>query len=339
MVSAGPSPEAVGPGQESGGRRLSWPVLLLTLAAVTSSSLSALSLFHLLALRAEVEGLRSEVFRRREETLQQMSSSSRTRRSSSPPPHPPDPQPPPHPPDPQPPPHLPDPESLPHPPDPQPPPHHPDPHPLPHPPDPQPPPHLPDPESLPHTPDCQPPPHTPGPQPPPHPSESQTRLIFIRKRSVGTGPENTVSQPCLQMLADSNRETFQKEFALEPHTGIPWQEGLRRGSALEAESDSILVREEGYYFVYSQVYYMDRIFAMGHVVNRKKRNVVGDEAQYVTLFRCIQDMNPVYPYNTCYTGGIVKLEVGDSVELLIPRSTANISLDGDSTFLGAFRLV
>ncbi|XP_071004725.1 tumor necrosis factor ligand superfamily member 13B-like [Oncorhynchus clarkii lewisi] len=277
MVSAGPSPEAVAhvPGQESGGRRLSWPVLLLILAAVTSSSLLALSLFHLLALRAEVEGLRAGVFHRREETLQQMSSSYITRSRSAPP----------------------------------------------HPPDPQPPPHPPDPQSSPH-----------------HP-ESQTRLPFIRERSVSTGPENTVSQPCLQMLADSNRETFQKEFALEPHTGIPWQEVLRRGFALEAESDSILIREEEYYFVYSQVYYMDRMFSMGHVVTRKKRNVVGDEAQHVTLFRCIQDMNPVYLYNTCYTGGIVKLEVRDMVELLIPRSTANISLDGDSSFLGAFRLV
>lgn len=43
------------------------------------------------------------------------------------------------------------------------------------------------------------------------------------------------------------------EFALEPHTGIPWQTGLRRGSALETEGDSIIVREEGFYFVYSQV--------------------------------------------------------------------------------------
>lgn len=43
------------------------------------------------------------------------------------------------------------------------------------------------------------------------------------------------------------------EFALEPYTGIPWQTGLKRGSALEAEGDSILVREEGFYFVYSQV--------------------------------------------------------------------------------------
>uniref|UniRef100_A0AAZ3NW61 TNF superfamily member 13b n=1 Tax=Oncorhynchus tshawytscha TaxID=74940 RepID=A0AAZ3NW61_ONCTS len=231
---------------ESGGRRLSWPVLLLTLAAVTSSSLSALSLFHLLALRAEVVGLRAEVFRRREEVrclhIHCYSSS----------------------------------------------PHHP---------------------------------------------ESQTRLPFIRERSVSTGPENTAKTSntilwdCLYLFH------MLKEFALEPHTGIPWQEVLRRGSPLEAESDSILVREEGYYFVYSQVstgrlHERTWIFAMGHVVNRKKRNVVGDE-----------DMNPVYPNNTCYTGGIVKLEVGDMVELLIPRSTANISLDGDSSFLGAFRLV
>uniref|UniRef100_A0A8C7I1K3 Uncharacterized protein n=1 Tax=Oncorhynchus kisutch TaxID=8019 RepID=A0A8C7I1K3_ONCKI len=195
MVSAGPRPEAVGPvpGQESGGRRLSWPVLLLTLAAVTSSSLS-------------------------------------------PPPHPPDTQSSPHHPDPQPPPHPPDTQSSPHPPDPQ---------------------------SSPHPPDTQSSPHHP---------ESQTRLPFIRERSVSTGPENTVSQPCLQMLIDSNRETFQKEFALEPQTEIPWQ---------EAESDSILVREEGYYFVYSQV-------STGH---------------------------------------------------LHERTWSIISLDGDSSFLGAFRLV
>lgn len=54
-------------GQKTGERRLSWPVFLLTLAAVTSSSLSALSLYQLVALRAEVEGLKSEVYRRRED--------------------------------------------------------------------------------------------------------------------------------------------------------------------------------------------------------------------------------------------------------------------------------
>ncbi|KAL0963406.1 hypothetical protein UPYG_G00306000 [Umbra pygmaea] len=234
-------------GNVPGSGGLSWPVLLLTLAAVTSSSLSALSLYHLLSLRAEVEGLRSEVFRRREEQHESMDGealkqiSTRFKRS------------------------------------------------------------IPDPSPLPRH-------------------------------------ENAVSQPCIQMMADNNRNTFQKEFALEPHTGIPWQVGLKRGSALEVNSDSILVKQDGYYFVYSQVYYMDTTFAMGHVVIRRKKNVVGDEAQHVTLFRCIQNMDPVYHYNTCYTGGVVKLEVGDVVELLIPRSTAKISLDGDSTFLGAVRL-
>lgn len=53
--------------QSVGERRLSWPVFLLTLAAVTSSSLSALSLYQLVVLKAEVEGLKSEVCRRRQE--------------------------------------------------------------------------------------------------------------------------------------------------------------------------------------------------------------------------------------------------------------------------------
>lgn len=56
-----------GTGQREGEGRLSWPVFLLTLAAVTSSSLSALSLYQLVALRAEVDALKSEVCRRREE--------------------------------------------------------------------------------------------------------------------------------------------------------------------------------------------------------------------------------------------------------------------------------
>ncbi|KAJ8013190.1 hypothetical protein DPEC_G00050700 [Dallia pectoralis] len=252
MTSAPVRPDGGGraPGQVSGGGKPSWPVQLLTLAAVTSSSLSALSLYHLLSLRAEVEGLRSEVLRKREEKQETRynevpiqivsSSSSRVRRTSEP-------------------------------------------------------------------------------------------VLPLR-------PENTVFQPCLQLMADSNRKTFQKEFAMETYTGIPWQVGLKRGSALDAGSDRILVREEGYYFVYSQVYYIDRTFTMGHVVIRRKRNVVGDEASHVTLFRCIQAMHPVDHYNTCFTGGMVKLEDGDAVELLIPRSTANVSLDGDATFLGAIRL-
>ncbi|XP_026152166.1 tumor necrosis factor ligand superfamily member 13B [Mastacembelus armatus] len=247
--------------QRSGEGRVSWPVFLLTMAAVTSSSLSALSLYQLMALRAEVEGLKSDMCRRRQEG-QEAKHGGQTeiissRRSS---------------------------------------------------------------------------------QEPLQQTVSQHAFNLIRRRRMVAASETLVSQPCLQLLANNSRKTFRKEFASEPHTGIPWQVGLRRGSALEVDQDSILLKEEGFYFVYSQVYYTDSTFAMGHVLIRRKRNVVGDEPQYVILFRCIQSMNPVYPFNTCYTGGIVKLEVGDQLELLIPRSRANVSLYGEATFLGAVKL-
>lgn len=43
------------------------------------------------------------------------------------------------------------------------------------------------------------------------------------------------------------------DFAMEKHTGISWQAGLQRGEALELDQDVIVVKEEGYYFIYSQV--------------------------------------------------------------------------------------
>lgn len=63
-VLAGAEP---GTTQRTGEGRLSWLVFLLILAAVTSSSLSVLSLYQLVALRAEVDALKSEVWSRREE--------------------------------------------------------------------------------------------------------------------------------------------------------------------------------------------------------------------------------------------------------------------------------
>ncbi|XP_076858025.1 tumor necrosis factor ligand superfamily member 13B isoform X2 [Brachyhypopomus gauderio] len=247
-------------------RRLTWAVAVLALAAITSSSLSALSLYHALALQAEVEVLRTEVNRRREEQggpadggvagpQRQVEDRGESQGQGG------------------------------------------------------------------------------TAAPPADQGESS-----MKKRSLGKGPDQTVFQPCLQMMADSKRKAYQKEFALDMHVAVPWQTGLRRGSALEADQDDILVREEGYYFIYSQVFYKDPTYAMGHIVFRTKKNVVGDESQHVVLFRCVQNMNDKVPYNTCFTGGIAKLEAGDRLELLIPRSTANISLDGDSTFLGAIRL-
>ncbi|XP_013872954.1 tumor necrosis factor ligand superfamily member 13B isoform X2 [Austrofundulus limnaeus] len=253
-----------GTGQGSGEKRLSWPVFLVTLAAVTSSSLSVLSLYQLMALRAEVEVLKSDISRRREgqearQTGQECVMSVQT-------------------------------------------------------------------ENISNRRRIQ-----------EYPSFLRG-VTQIRKRRTLSESERSASQSCLQLLANNNRKPFSKDLPSGPYIGIPWQAGLKRGSALEADSDRIVVREEGFYFVYSQVYYMDSTFTMGHVVIRWKKYVVGNEEPDVHLFRCIQSMNPTYSFNTCYTGGIVKLEKGDFLELLIPRSVANVSLEGDSTFLGAFKL-
>lgn len=57
---------------------------------------------------------------------------------------------------------------------------------------------------------------------------------------------------CFEMF--SNKSLFLgSDIAFEPYTGIPWQVGLKRGSSLEAGRDSIEVKEEGFFFVYSQV--------------------------------------------------------------------------------------
>ncbi|KAG5833274.1 hypothetical protein ANANG_G00274190 [Anguilla anguilla] len=245
-------------------RRLSPAVLALTLLAVTSSSFSALSLYHTLALKAEVAVLRTEVLRRREE--QQQSASAPLSRDGG--------------------------------------------------------------EGR----------HASGETeagPGEAPADPRPGVLTLQRRSADRAAVGTVLQPCLQMMPNSKRSLTEKDS----HTAIPWQTGLKRGCALEQDSDTILVKEEGFYFVYGQVYYMDKTFAMGHIIIRRKKNVVGDELQSVTLFRCIQNMDAQYPYNTCYTAGVVKLEEGDRVELLIPRKTAEISLDGDSTFFGAIKLV
>lgn len=51
--------------------------------------------------------------------------------------------------------------------------------------------------------------------------------------------------------------------------------------------------------------------------------------------------SPTYSYadnSFVFFSGIVKLKMGDHLELLIPRSSASVSLDEDSTFLGAVKL-
>lgn len=108
---------------------------------------------------------------------------------------------------------------------------------------------------------------------------------------------------------------------------------------MEERENKIVVRQTGYFFIYSQVLYTDTIFAMGHLIQRKKVHVFGDELSLVTLFRCIQNMPRTLPNNSCYSAGIARLEEGDEIQLAIPRENAQISRDGDGTFFGALKLL
>ncbi|XP_076769910.1 tumor necrosis factor ligand superfamily member 13B isoform X4 [Arvicanthis niloticus] len=136
-----------------------------------------------------------------------------------------------------------------------------------------------------------------------------------------------------------NRRAFQGPEETGTYTFVPWLLSFKRGNALEERENKIVVRQTGYFFIYSQVLYTDPIFAMGHVIQRKKVHVFGDELSLVTLFRCIQNMPKTLPNNSCYSAGIARLEEGDEIQLAIPRENAQISRNGDDTFFGALKLL
>lgn len=121
-------------------------------------------------------------------------------------------------------------------------------------------------------------------------------------------------------------------FIVGAYTFVPWLLSFKRGRALEEKENKILVKETGYFFIYgqvgstliplslssashfvltsdkvlwfvSQVLYTDNTFAMGHLIQRKKVHVFGDELSLVTLFRCIQNMPETLPNNSCYSAG------------------------------------
>ncbi|XP_070588417.1 tumor necrosis factor ligand superfamily member 13B isoform X2 [Erythrolamprus reginae] len=109
----------------------------------------------------------------------------------------------------------------------------------------------------------------------------------------------TVLQSCLQLMADSKSAIQQHDDS----TIVPWLLSFKRGTALEEHGNKILVRETGYFFIYGQVLYTDEMFVMGHLIQRKKAHVVGDDLSLVTLFRCLQNMPETSPNNSCYTAG------------------------------------
>ncbi|XP_063124710.1 tumor necrosis factor ligand superfamily member 13 isoform X8 [Rattus norvegicus] len=84
-------------------------------------------------------------------------------------------------------------------------------------------------------------------------------------------------------------------------TEVMWQPALRRGRGLEAQGDTVRVRDTGIYLLYSQVLFHDVTFTMGQVVSRE------GQGRRETLFRCIKSMpsDPDRAYNSCYSAGVL----------------------------------
>ncbi|KAM3934937.1 tumor necrosis factor ligand superfamily member 13B [Leptodactylus fuscus] len=154
-------------------------------------------------------------------------------------------------------------------------------------------------------------------------------------RSRRHTPDGNVSNSCLQLIPDKTRKTEDQG----DNTLIPWILSLKQGTSIEEKLNKMLIKESGIFFIYGQVWYKDDVFAMGHIIQRKKIHIVGDDPSLVTLFTCIQNMPESNPNNSCFTAGIAKLDEGDELQLIIRRKSANISLNGHSTFFGAIKLL
>ncbi|XP_016423685.1 tumor necrosis factor ligand superfamily member 13-like isoform X2 [Sinocyclocheilus rhinocerous] len=107
-----------------------------------------------------------------------------------------------------------------------------------------------------------------------------------------------------------------------------------RGQGLQLSADTVTVEAEGTYFIYSQVLYKDTTWVMGHVITKRLK---GAETK---LMKCLKSMpsNVSQPLNTCYTAGIYFLESGSTLQLSVPRKSAELILTAHTTFMGLFNI-
>ncbi|XP_016360837.1 tumor necrosis factor ligand superfamily member 13-like isoform X2 [Sinocyclocheilus anshuiensis] len=107
-----------------------------------------------------------------------------------------------------------------------------------------------------------------------------------------------------------------------------------RGQGLQVSADTVTVEAEGTYFIYSQVLYKDTTWVMGHVITKRLK---GAETK---LMKCLKSMpsNVSQPLNTCYTAGIYFLESGSTLQLSVPRKSAELILTAHTTFMGLFNI-
>lgn len=120
----------------------------------------------------------------------------------------------------------------------------------------------------------------------------------------------------------------------EDTTVLSWAVGRSRGNGLQVSGDTVTVVTEGTYFIYSQVLHKHTTCVMGHVITKKLK---GAESK---LMKCLRSMsiNVTNPLNTCYTAGIHFLESGSTLQLSVPRTSAELILTAHATFMGILNI-
>ncbi|KAM9408075.1 tumor necrosis factor ligand superfamily member 13B-like isoform 2-T2 [Salvelinus alpinus] len=154
--------------------------------------------------------------------------------------------------------------------------------------------------------------------------------LRMKQEPAGCSGGTLVQQSFLQLSANTKEQPFVRGNV----TVIPWTVALHQGEAISSTGDRIIIQQEGLFIVFGQVLLQSPGTIMGHIVRSR-----GTGQRSTELLRCLQEMPQTNCANTCYTGGMVKLEREDELELVIPdRPQAQVSMDADSTFFGIIRL-
>ncbi|MBN3271013.1 TN13B factor, partial [Polyodon spathula] len=155
--------------------------------------------------------------------------------------------------------------------------------------------------------------------------QCQTLNSLIRTKREARG--SAKHQSFMQLEAVKDAELIQKGDI----TITPWAVSVEKGESLATADNKMIVREDGYYMVYGQVLFLN---------SRRRSSIAGTEQRYTNLLLCLQEIPKERSTNSCYTAGVVKLDQGDELELVIPdRPNAQISMDADSTFFGVIQLM
>nr|XP_046180586.1 tumor necrosis factor ligand superfamily member 13B-like isoform X1 [Oncorhynchus gorbuscha] len=161
-------------------------------------------------------------------------------------------------------------------------------------------------------------------------SSTASSLRMKREQAGCSGGTAVVQQSFLQLSANTKEQPFVRGNV----TVIPWIVALHQGEAISSTGDRIIIQQEGFFIVFGQVLFQSPGTIMGHIVRSR-----GTDQRSTELLRCLQEMPQTNCANTCHTGGMVKLEREDELELVIPdRPQAQVSMDADSTFFGIIRL-